>query len=279
MQRTVFRICIFFVFLTWFIPISGLGASGHSKTDEAFFVVRVKDNVLSVKVRDIPLKKVLTEIANQTSIKVTLYVPTEEPLSVDFSDVPLEKGLKRLTRDYSSVFIYGSERGEEPEIREVIIYAKTGSSPEKRTGPRTMASRKPSKLPSEDFKSSPLESQVKDLRDKDPSVRKKALEALAGSGDDRAIIHLGKVLVKDKNDDVRATAAGALGELGDERAVVPLIQALGDKNARVRESAADALCQIGGENVIRALEGCLSNKGEDLRKIAADALKMLKAGE
>jgi len=261
------------------MPIPGLGALGHSESDESSFVIRVKDNLLSVKVKAVPLKNVLTEIANQTCIKVTLYVPTEEPLSVEFSDVPLDKGLKRLTRDYSSVFLYGSQKGHEPEIKEVIIYARTDSGGGKRTRPETVASGRPRNPPSRNVKRSHSAVQDKGLLDKDPVVRKNAVGSLAESEDDSAILHLGKVLGKDNDEDIRASAAEALGELGDERAIIPLIQALRDKNAGVRESAVDALCDIGGENVIRALKGCVSDRDEDLKKVATEALKRLEAGE
>lgn len=281
MQRAIFRICILFILLTWSIPISGLGASGDFEGDEFSLVVRVKDNLLTVKVKDIPLKYVLSKIAKQTSIKVTLHVPTEDPIFADFSDLPVEKGLKRLTRDYSSIFIYGLEKGKggEPEIEEVIICAERGGTPDKRPRPRTIDSKKWKKPHPGSSETSPLGSQIQGFRDKDRLVRQKSVESMALSKDDSLMVHLGKVLAKDQDEDVRDRAAQRLGDLGDEMAIIPLVQALRDKNSRVRENAAEALCKIGGANVIRALEGCLSGKDDDLKKIAGEALKELKAVE
>ena len=281
MQRALSRTCMFFLVLCWFIPTSEPGASGDSESDEPFFLVQVKDDLLTVKVRDVPLKKVLNEIGDQTLIRVIFDALTEEHLSVDFADIPLEIGLRRLTRNFNSVFIYGSEKtnGGEPELKGVVIYGERGTSADTSPKPRKMDAREEKRPSSTDLSRSDMEADVKSLRDEDPVVRKKALDALAESDDNSAILHLGKALVNDQDDDVRASAAEALGSLRDERALVPLVQALRDSNPQVREGAVNGLCQIGGENVMQALKGCLSDKDEALRKIAADALKRLEAAE
>ena len=261
-----------YIFLFLSIPIYGLGASEDSKYDGPPFVVRTKNNLLTVKLRDIPMEKVLAEIANQTGIQIIFYGPMEGFLSADFSDLPLHKGLRQLTRGFNHIFIYrrGKARGSASEIKEAIIFSKTDKKPNKKVEPRVI---EPKKWPPQELKKATLESLVKALEDEDPEVREDAVDLLAELKDERAIVHLTEVLLNDKEEDVRESAAEAMGELGDERAIDPLIQALGDKDAGVRESAVDALAEVGGKKVISPLMGALSDEDEDVREAAADALK------
>ncbi len=70
---------------------------------------------------------------------------------------------------------------------------------------------------------------IKDLKDKDSSVRRHAIEMLGIMGDEKAVDALILVL-KDKNRFVRQEAIAALGKLGGERLVEPLAQALEEEN-------------------------------------------------
>lgn len=265
-----------FMFCLLTLPSYVLGDSGLSKEDDGFSVFLSENNLLTVSVQNVPLEKVLTRIAEKTSIKISLYAPAQEPVWAEFSKLSLEKGLKRLTRGFNSVFIYdleGSEKGES-QIKEVIIYAKTGESNGK--GPRTLTSHQVVGPQSADSSGADGSTGPDTLVDEDKTFQPTRVAGQVESGGDDPVIDLGRDLAEDRDEDVKVTAANKLGELGDERALVPLIQALGDKNPKVRKSAVDALCRIGGDNVIRALEGCLADKNEALREGAAEALERLK---
>ena len=69
---------------------------------------------------------------------------------------------------------------------------------------------------------------IKDLKDKDSSVRRHAIEMLEIMGDEKAVDALILVL-KDKNRFVRQEAIAVLGKIGCERVVEPLTQALGEE--------------------------------------------------
>ncbi len=69
---------------------------------------------------------------------------------------------------------------------------------------------------------------IKDLKDKDSSVRRHAIEMLGIMGDEKAVDALILVL-EDKNRFVRQEAIVALGKIGGERVVEPLTQALGEE--------------------------------------------------
>lgn len=77
---------------------------------------------------------------------------------------------------------------------------------------------------------------IKDLKDKDSSVRRHAIEMLGIMGDKKAVDALILVL-KDKNRFVRQEAIASLGKIGGERVVEPLTQALGEgKDEFVQDS-------------------------------------------
>ena len=81
-----------------------------------------------------------------------------------------------------------------------------------------------------------IEDLIKDLKHKDDSVRRHAIEILKIIGDDKAVDVL-IVALNDKNRFVRQEAIAALGKIGGIRPVGPLSQALKqDKNEFVKNS-------------------------------------------
>ena len=251
------------------VPISVLA---DTKTNnDSSFVVRLKGRLLTVKVKDIRVKRVLTEIAQQAQIKILFYGPADELLSADFSDIPLDKGVKRLIGGCNYAFIYGPKAANtaEPEIREIIIFSRSDEGRAKSGGPTIIA---PDQQALEEPKEAVLASLFKALEDKDPAVREETVYLLSEFKDERVIEHLTEILLNDEDEAVRASAAEELGDLGDQRAIDPLIKALSDNNARVRESVALALGEIGGKSVIPRLMDALGDKDEDVRDAAAKAL-------
>jgi HEAT repeat protein len=69
---------------------------------------------------------------------------------------------------------------------------------------------------------------IKDLKHKDSSVRRHAIEMLGIIGDEKAVDALILVL-KDKNRFVRQEAIAALGKIGGERVMESLTQAIGEE--------------------------------------------------
>jgi hypothetical protein len=161
-----------------------LGASGNPKADSSTFVIRTKDKRLTVKLKDISAGKVFAEIADQTGIQIIFYGSTEGTLSADFSDLPVDKGLRRLTRGFDHVFIYRrrEKRGSRPEIEKVIIYSKSNERHKKGLGPGGIPNKK---KPQRKFNDAFLDSMVKALEDKDPEIREEAVDLLAKLKDER----------------------------------------------------------------------------------------------
>ncbi len=93
-----------YIFLIIFIPLYCIGVSGNEDAVDSPFVIQVDDTFSTANLKNIPLKKVLTEVAKQTSTKIASLVSTEEFLMADFSRLPIEKGLSC----YSGILIMPS---------------------------------------------------------------------------------------------------------------------------------------------------------------------------
>ncbi len=119
---------------------------------------------------------------------------------------------------------------------------------------------------------------IKELKNKDVSIRESVVEALWQLKDPRAVDPL-IALLKDNDVNVRYSAARLLGYIGDSRATEPLIAALKDDNSDVRRVAADFLGKIKDSRSIESLWATLRNgcSTPDERLAVMYALAQLKS--
>ncbi|MCW3052819.1 MAG: lyase domain protein repeat-containing protein [Chthonomonadales bacterium] len=106
-------------------------------------------------------------------------------------------------------------------------------------------------------------------------IRLAAAEALAESGDTRALEPL-CILLKDHDPTVRTSAATALGKLGDARAVEPLSIAFQDDYFYVRSAAAAALGQVGDTRAVDILSNGFTDQDPHIRKSVVKALGQIR---
>lgn len=118
---------------------------------------------------------------------------------------------------------------------------------------------------------------IADLKDKNPIVRRHAVQALGVIKDPRAVEPLVAVL-NDKDPLIQRQAIKALGRIKDPRAVDPLTVVLKDKDVEsyVRMSAAEALGWFGESSAVEPLVAALSDANWDVRSHAAEALGKIK---
>jgi hypothetical protein len=160
-----------------------------------------------------------------------------------------------------------------------------------------------------DLPGDPIERLVFRLKDKNPSVRLMAGEALANRGDKRAMTALFTAL-EDKSPGIRYAAIRALskikkpklaaplisrlkkenaahvlvpgivmlGDLGDKKAAALLIDLLNHEEATVRWAAAYSLGQIRDPRAVKPLIKSLRDKNSTAVYTAIDALGMIKDG-
>ena len=267
---------VYWVYMILFllIPISITCALGNDKTVDSSFVVQVKDELLTVRAMDIPLEKVLMEVAIQKSIKFTSYASVEEPIEADFSRLPMAEGLKKMLHDYNYTFINGTEKtkdGRHEIIRKVIILSKAEESRYRKVEPKVFSTKEPSlKFLSED---PDIRKDMPDSLDEAEPTMASWVDALEESDDVRNTKLLTWILLNDKDEGVRMSVADELGKVGSEIAIDSLQEALLDEKAMVRETAVNSLGEIGGVRAVEALEVALSDESEDMRELAAEELR------
>jgi len=101
----------------------------------------------------------------------------------------------------------------------------------------------PSKITIDEF-SGDFDAIIEVLSSQDENSKEKAILALSGLSDERAILPLISVL-KDEKPYIRITAIEALGKTGSQKVVKPLIEILRDDDRYVREAAAEELGHLG----------------------------------
>jgi type II secretory pathway component GspD/PulD (secretin) len=70
-------------------------------------MVAFKDGLLTVQARNLPLKQILQQIADQTGAEITLEGRADNAVSADFAETDLAAALLRLAPDFNSIVLYG----------------------------------------------------------------------------------------------------------------------------------------------------------------------------
>lgn len=251
----------------------GVGTLGAApplevKDVEGQAVVKVEGDRLTVKLVQAPLRDVLQEIAQQSGLRILLDPAINGRLSLAFSSLPLEAGLRRLLGDRSVLFLYTSP-GEEGGVKleEVWVYASRQAEP---------LQHEPPSVGGGDV-AQPLREMLMDpepaqriaaalalaegeqagvalgvlldlLNQKEPSLREEALAALQAF-DAVPVEPIARVALSDKKPSLRLQALTLLGQMAeaDPKAREVLRQAAReDRDEAVREGAQALLDSLEG---------------------------------
>ena len=93
------------------VAVAEQSSAPYHSTSEGVLQLSVHDEMLTVNLRDAPLAAVLEDIARQGEVVLSLpddRSALEKRVTMQFTDLPLERGLKKLLRGQSVVFIYES---------------------------------------------------------------------------------------------------------------------------------------------------------------------------
>jgi hypothetical protein len=234
--------------------------------------VSLRDGLMSVTLREAPLDAVLRAIGEEAGFRVVVKGGLDNPVTWSFTNVPLDKALRRLLQNTNSVLIHGPAR-DGGAGRLVAVHAWPSHGPEAisaarfaRTirSDRTGAAMRP-----------PLGGPDADRQDRLLAVRHLAKRPGARAAKDLAL-----ALSEDEDAVVRRVAAIGLGKVGGEPALAGLTAALADDDKWVRRRAIQGLGKIGGEAAARALGDTLVNDPEpEVRQAAARTLGRMRSEE
>jgi hypothetical protein len=96
-----------FVLAVVALALAERAPAAEAATPAGTMDVTVREGRLSVNLRDAPLGDVLRLIGQEAHLKVNLDGQFGTPITATFTGLPLEAGIRRLTREHSSSFAYG----------------------------------------------------------------------------------------------------------------------------------------------------------------------------
>lgn len=218
---------------------------------------------LSATLRQASVGEVFAELARQTGIHVHVEgAAAIETVSAEFTNLPLEEGIKRILQGKNYALTYTAETHDRlggPKIVAVRVLATSTepipASPSSNvaTGPDPRLGTSAVVQGAEVGDHSALVSLLSATHDADPRARRTAVKALGDLGDESAVEALGQLLLSDSDKKVRRAATDALAEIGSPQALGALGRALKDHDLVVQRNAAEAIVSIGGEQTLTLL--------------------------
>lgn len=234
-------------------------AEVRTRDNLAFIEIDVQNNMISVDLIEARLGDILLAIGEKAGFKSHLSGDLSERLTMTFSDVPLEKGLKRLVGKHSLSLLYDQAQSSpsatqngDKKIAEIWVISRNSSLSGNRTVPAQVpvAPENPNEtLPGQDASlSPPLTEQAIPQQAAIPEEEKDDYAELQQALDD-------------------------LLERGDAAAVTAAAAFLNHADMEFRRMAIEGLSTVQSSDATRALGRVLSNEPDaELRMMALRAL-------
>ena len=225
---------------------AGIGLATAAKVEPATAPteVKVREGLLTVNARDVPLADVLRVIGEKAGFTVIIRGNLSTPVTSSFTGVPLDKAIGRLVGKKNSwIMIYGppDAGGRVSDPLELQVYGSrdTGTATVIQSTAITSNMAAPESSPA-----SLEDSILKDLASPDRDARMRAIGMLGRLKGENSIDILIQVLLEEEDPSVRRHAVITLGRIASDRAIDTLEEVShSDPDAAVREAANSALAR------------------------------------
>jgi hypothetical protein len=234
------------------LPLTAM--SGVSESRAGNLTIRMDQDMLTVKAREIPHRRILEGLASRLKFELIIAGPLEERRSLEIEGRPWEEALKKALSPASWAFVYDASAGE-PRLAKVFVFPLTEDGSGLIRSPST--ARRVISTPQ-----APRPT---------PEPQVGRAPKLANKGADASLAEL----LEAEDEEARALALVGLATMGGEQAITALRQALQDKEPWIRETAVETLAEIGGEQAIQGLQQALGDENEEVRRAAQEALTRL----
>ncbi len=256
--------------------------------------VHVEEGLLTVALRHVPLDQVLAAVARASGVAVSLDVPAPEPVTVTFTALPLDEGLRRILRTRSFILVFADDPQDHgtqrtPRLTRLRVLGAleaagvSGRVRQHASVPQTTPPTPPASAAhvsgSDTAAVAPLARVL--WEETEGWRRADAAAALGRTWSPDAVDPLSQAVMEDEDPSVRLAAVEALGRTWEEGAVDPLALALlGDPDISVREEAAGALGETWSDAAVGPLvEALLEDPHWQVRDRAAQALGETGSGD
>jgi hypothetical protein len=241
------------------------------------FVLSVKDSYLSVKIVKAPLGKVLEELGRKVNLKIYMddFI-AREAVSVEFKNLPLEEGIKRILQGRNYMLTYAdtlsSNGGVSPQVVGIKV-VQDGSRlamTQGDSGSRTaifVGGKKNAR---------PLDEVIKEISEApDASSRIIALKELYDWGGEPKALPVIVAALRDDDPNVRKVALDLI-EDADNPPVEPIAKvALNDPSPQLRINALEILVDTYEGVAGSYLKKASNDSDPNVRKVAQKLLKEL----
>jgi hypothetical protein len=278
------------LFRVMFIITLNLSIARASVAQEATqpdpFHVEWSQSRLSVQARNIPLRRILNEIARKTEIQMNGIDLLRETVTVNLDQAPLYDGLRTILDGKDYVLIHFHESSDHPPTLTLMILGQPGSSPSPfvYTPSHTQGDQQETTLdPNERL--SQLEGSIKEqpanlrdilhaaAQDSEPFVRELAYRQLYALDEDDARNLLERDASSD-DVDLRRTALSSFFDLyhasHPSDVLDMLTEAASDDNLDIRTTAFESLTRLEGGLV--EIERKLDDPDPEIRIVAIDVM-------
>src|SRR5262245_12194935 len=268
-----------------------LCAHGAEPTPPTLLTVEVDRGTVTVDIRNARLAQVLRVIGERAGIEVTVRGDVSRPLTQSFAGVPLEEGLRRLTRGYSLVLTHAAAPGTSRAHRLTRVwvlgdastpdtFAAATPTPEPLAEPRRQAHRPlggSSQAARHGVLASARTSEA--VRESQGAEWTQAIQMFtdaADRGSEAAVALLGDIIASEADAAVRLQAVAALGRLTGVVVEPVLTDALGDTDVAVRVRAIRGLRGVGTDTAVQSLTAVMiGDPAPQVRLAAVRALVAL----
>lgn len=254
------------------------------------FYVEWSQSRLSVQARNIPLRRILSEIARKTDIQMNGIDSLRETVTVNLDQSPLYDGLRTILDDQDYVLIHLHESSDHPPTLTLLILGQPGSSsspfvytPSDTHGDQQGDRQETPLDPAERL--SRLEGSIKEhpanlrdilhaaAQDSEPFVRELAYRQLYALDEDDARSLLERDAASD-NIDLRRTALSSFFDLyrtsHPSDVLDMLTEAASDANIDIRTTAFESLTRL--EGGLAEIEKKLEDPDPEVRIVAIDVM-------
>jgi hypothetical protein len=238
----------------------------------------VQGDTLSVQSRQMPLGKVLTELARQTHLTIHLpAVQAAEIVSISFHRLPLLEGIRRLLRDKDYVLLSTatpiSTANDAVQVTEIRVLPPVSNASKRLTVPQDPALTPAGEPQRTDAIRSLAALQQEVIEAPDPARRVRALQELSAQENSEATLPSLLTALQDEHPQVREIALTLLEPMDGAKTHDAMARvALTDTSAQLRLMALGFLAAADKNAARQTLQQALSDPDAAVRALAEQLL-------
>ncbi len=235
--------------------------------------MRVEGGKVTAEIRDCPLQKVLSELADRTGIIFEVRSQENPQVSIALQETPLQEAIQRIASGSNTIFFYSESAPGPQQIAMVRIFSRAAELIQ----PGIVYLGTGAVTKSGDILETPEQAMKVLAESADVRERQNAVEVLAASGKSEAVVQVLTKAVSDPAPEIRVAAIEGLVALDARSALPAVLRCLKDAHPGVRQSAAAAVGLLGSAENLKELKTLAVDKDAAVAAAAELAMRRLSA--